>query len=134
MRICHRWMQEETTDRASRSHPPHCTSARNYRWIVCMAVMDHAATSRTKAQQQTQSHALFGVRSYHSTPFAAEWNVRKASIASFTLYWKHASNGVLNGGYGQRNEMTLCLLSNPTSACNIRMDGLEFGDIVERGR
>ncbi|GFW49197.1 uncharacterized protein TNCV_3057071 [Trichonephila clavipes] len=33
-------------------------------------------------------YASFGVRSYYSTPFAAKWNVRKASIALFTLDWK----------------------------------------------
>ncbi|GFX68363.1 transposable element Tcb1 transposase [Trichonephila clavipes] len=39
----------------------------------------------------------------------------------------------MNGGYGQRNEMTLCLLSNPVSACNITMVGFEYGDTVVRG-
>ncbi|GFU28449.1 hypothetical protein TNCV_1938371 [Trichonephila clavipes] len=34
---------------------------------------------------QNVCYASFSVRSYHSTSFAAEWNVRKASIASFTL-------------------------------------------------
>ncbi|GFV00479.1 transposable element Tc1 transposase [Trichonephila clavipes] len=51
MGICYRWMQEETTDRRSRSHPPRCTTTRNDRRIVLMAVMNHAATSRTIAQQ-----------------------------------------------------------------------------------
>ncbi|GFX12881.1 transposable element Tcb1 transposase [Trichonephila clavipes] len=27
MRICDRWMQEGTTDRRSRSHPPQCTTS-----------------------------------------------------------------------------------------------------------
>ncbi|GFW53779.1 transposable element Tcb1 transposase [Trichonephila clavipes] len=43
-----------------------------------------------------------------------------------------ATNDAMNGGYGQRNEMTLCLLTNPASACNIMMVGLQFGDTVER--
>ncbi|GFX28039.1 hypothetical protein TNCV_774231 [Trichonephila clavipes] len=34
-------------------------------------------------------YASFGVRSYDSTPFAEEWNIRKASIASFTLTGNH---------------------------------------------
>ncbi|GFS83142.1 hypothetical protein TNCV_1287341 [Trichonephila clavipes] len=33
-------------------------------------------------------YASFGVYSYHSTPFVAEGNVRKASIASLILDWK----------------------------------------------
>ncbi|GFV44821.1 transposable element Tcb1 transposase [Trichonephila clavipes] len=31
MRICDRWMQEGTTDRRSRSHPPRCTTSREGR-------------------------------------------------------------------------------------------------------
>ncbi|GFW85050.1 transposable element Tcb1 transposase [Trichonephila clavipes] len=27
MRICDRWMQEDTTDRRGRSHPPQCTTS-----------------------------------------------------------------------------------------------------------
>ncbi|GFX23346.1 transposable element Tc3 transposase [Trichonephila clavipes] len=34
------------------------------------------------------SYASFGFRWYQSTPFATERNVRKSSIASFTLDWK----------------------------------------------
>ncbi|GFU58298.1 transposable element Tc1 transposase [Trichonephila clavipes] len=51
MRICHHWIQKETTDRESRLHPPCCTSAHGDRRTVRMAVMDPAATSRTIAQQ-----------------------------------------------------------------------------------
>ncbi|GFU25224.1 transposable element Tcb1 transposase [Trichonephila clavipes] len=50
MRICDRWMQEGTTDRRGRSHPPQCTISREDRQIVCMAVMDRSVTSRTIAQ------------------------------------------------------------------------------------
>ncbi|UYV75433.1 hypothetical protein LAZ67_13000230 [Cordylochernes scorpioides] len=34
MRICNRWMQEGTTDRRVRSHPPQCTTSRADRQIV----------------------------------------------------------------------------------------------------
>ncbi|GFV20078.1 uncharacterized protein TNCV_4193771 [Trichonephila clavipes] len=50
IRICDRWMQEGTTDRHGRSHPPQCTTSREDRQIVCMAVSDHSVTSRTVAQ------------------------------------------------------------------------------------
>ncbi|GFX42500.1 transposable element Tcb1 transposase [Trichonephila clavipes] len=33
MRICGRWMQEGTTDRRGRSHPPHCTTSLSARTI-----------------------------------------------------------------------------------------------------
>ncbi|GFX56356.1 uncharacterized protein TNCV_2242881 [Trichonephila clavipes] len=50
MRICDRWMQEGTTDRRDRSHPPQCTTSREYRQIVRMAVTDRSVTSRIVAQ------------------------------------------------------------------------------------
>ncbi|GFT97546.1 transposable element Tcb1 transposase [Trichonephila clavipes] len=40
MRICDRWMQEGTTDRRVRLHPPHCTTSREERQIVRRAVTD----------------------------------------------------------------------------------------------
>ncbi|GFX66771.1 piezo-type mechanosensitive ion channel component 1 [Trichonephila clavipes] len=50
MQICDRWMQEDTTDRRGRSHPPQCTISREDRQIVRMAVTDRSVTSRTVAQ------------------------------------------------------------------------------------
>ncbi|GFV57180.1 transposable element Tcb1 transposase [Trichonephila clavipes] len=50
MRICDRWMQEGTTDRRGRSHPPQCTTSREDRQIVRMAVTDRSVTLRTIAQ------------------------------------------------------------------------------------
>ncbi|PRD22393.1 UNVERIFIED_CONTAM: hypothetical protein NCL1_49197 [Trichonephila clavipes] len=43
-------MQEGTTDRRCRSHPPQCTTSRENRQIVRMAVTDCSVTSRTVAQ------------------------------------------------------------------------------------
>ncbi|GFT33796.1 transposable element Tcb1 transposase [Trichonephila clavipes] len=50
MRICDRWMQEGTTDRRGRPHPPQCTTLREDRQIAHMAVTDRSVTSRTVAQ------------------------------------------------------------------------------------
>ncbi|GFX03457.1 transposable element Tcb1 transposase [Trichonephila clavipes] len=50
LRICDRWMQEGTTDRRGRSHPPQCTTSLENRQIVHMAVTDRSVTSRTVAQ------------------------------------------------------------------------------------
>ncbi|GFS97286.1 transposable element Tcb1 transposase [Trichonephila clavipes] len=50
MRICDRWMEEGTTERRGRSHPPQCTTSREDRQIVRMAVTDCSVTSRTVAQ------------------------------------------------------------------------------------
>ncbi|GFW02814.1 transposable element Tcb1 transposase [Trichonephila clavipes] len=50
MRICDRWMQEGTTDRRGPSHPLQCTTSREDRQIVRMAVTDRSVTSRTVAE------------------------------------------------------------------------------------
>ncbi|GFY29878.1 transposable element Tcb1 transposase [Trichonephila clavipes] len=50
MRICDCWMQEGTTDRRGQSHPPQCTTSREDRQIVRMAVTDRPLTSRNVAQ------------------------------------------------------------------------------------
>ncbi|GFW93691.1 transposable element Tcb1 transposase [Trichonephila clavipes] len=60
MWICHRWMQEDTTDRRGQSHSPRCTVTSDDRLIVSMAGTDTAATSRTIAQQ-IQSVTLHSV-------------------------------------------------------------------------
>ncbi|GFX73225.1 transposable element Tc1 transposase [Trichonephila clavipes] len=50
-------MQEEMTYQRGQSQPPRCTTARDDRWIVRMAVMDRAASSRIIAQQiQSVTH------------------------------------------------------------------------------
>ncbi|GFS94134.1 transposable element Tcb1 transposase [Trichonephila clavipes] len=49
MRICDRWMQEGTTDQHGRSQPPQCTTSREDRQIVLMAVTNRSVTSRTIA-------------------------------------------------------------------------------------
>ncbi|GFV79524.1 transposable element Tcb1 transposase [Trichonephila clavipes] len=50
MQICDRWMQEGTTFRRGRSHPPQCTTSREDRQIVHMTVKDRSVTSQTVAQ------------------------------------------------------------------------------------
>ncbi|GFY25197.1 uncharacterized protein TNCV_2483181 [Trichonephila clavipes] len=50
MRICDPWMQEGMTDQRGQSHPPQCTTSREDRQIVRMAVTDRSVTSRTVAQ------------------------------------------------------------------------------------
>ncbi|GFV84409.1 transposable element Tcb1 transposase [Trichonephila clavipes] len=50
MRICDLWMQEGTTDLRGGSHPPQCTTSREDRQIVCIAVTASSVTSRTVAQ------------------------------------------------------------------------------------
>ncbi|GFV43951.1 transposable element Tcb1 transposase [Trichonephila clavipes] len=58
--ICDRCMQEGTTDRRGRSHPPQCTTSRESRQIVRMGVTDRSVTSRTIAQhiESVTSHSV----------------------------------------------------------------------------
>ncbi|GFX81393.1 hypothetical protein TNCV_142431 [Trichonephila clavipes] len=59
MRICHRWMQEETTDHRDLSDT-RCTTARDEKRI---GRMDRVATSRTIAQQtQSVTHHSMSTR------------------------------------------------------------------------
>ncbi|GFT04462.1 transposable element Tc3 transposase [Trichonephila clavipes] len=59
---------------AARTLPPVCIDERSH-------ITNHITANLVY-------YVSFGVRSYHSTPFVAEWNVRKASVASLTLDWK----------------------------------------------
>ncbi|GFW87134.1 transposable element Tcb1 transposase [Trichonephila clavipes] len=54
-------MQEGTTDRCGRSHPPQCTTSRDDRQIVRMAVTDRSIRSRTVAQdiETVTHHSVF---------------------------------------------------------------------------
>ncbi|UYV76117.1 hypothetical protein LAZ67_13002616 [Cordylochernes scorpioides] len=59
-----RWMQEGTTDRSVRLHPPQCTTSRAERQIVRMAVTDRSVTSQTVAQHiQSVTHYPVSARS-----------------------------------------------------------------------
>ncbi|GFY05274.1 transposable element Tcb1 transposase [Trichonephila clavipes] len=63
MRICYSWMQEGTTDRRDRSHPPQCITSRVDWQIVRMAVTDRSVTSRTVAQHtESVTHHSVSVR------------------------------------------------------------------------
>ncbi|GFW70125.1 transposable element Tcb1 transposase [Trichonephila clavipes] len=84
----------------------------------CKHIMIHITTDSI-------CYTTFGVRSFHSTPFSAEWNVHKSSIAGVCT-----ANGAMNGGHGHRNKTILYLQSSTAFACYITMVGLEFGDSV----
>ncbi|GFV14865.1 transposable element Tcb1 transposase [Trichonephila clavipes] len=50
VQICDRWMKESTKNRRGHMHLPQCTTSREDRQIVRMAVTDRSVTSRTVAQ------------------------------------------------------------------------------------
>ncbi|GFW70845.1 HTH_38 domain-containing protein [Trichonephila clavipes] len=136
MRICDRWMQEGTTDRRGRSHPPQCTTSREDRQIVRMAVTDHSVTSRTIAQH------IESVTHYSVPARTIRHRLQQSGLSSrcpllglpFTQKQSHsAANGAMKEGCGWQNGMKLSLLTSHASVCNTTMVGFEFGDTVERG-
>ncbi|GFT48116.1 transposable element Tcb1 transposase [Trichonephila clavipes] len=62
MRIYDRWMQEGTTGRHGRSDAPQCSTLREDRQIVRMAVTYSSVTSRTVAQriESVTHHSVSG--------------------------------------------------------------------------
>ena len=114
IRICDRWMQEGKTDRRVRPHPPQCPTSRDDRQIERMAVTDRSATSRTIAQCFQSVTHLFA---YHSTPFTAEWSVRKTSIASST-HRRLRRQWSMKEGCGRQNGIKLSLLTSHASVWN----------------
>ncbi|GFW00050.1 transposable element Tcb1 transposase [Trichonephila clavipes] len=72
MRICDRWMQEGTTDRRGRSHPPQCPTSREDRQILRMAVTDRSvasiAWSTLDAEPQTSPPPMGGIGYHSHTP------------------------------------------------------------------
>ncbi|GFV04862.1 transposable element Tcb1 transposase [Trichonephila clavipes] len=64
MRVCDQWMQEGTTDRRGRSHPPQCTTSREDRQTVRFAVTDRSVTLRTISQHiESVTHNSMSARS-----------------------------------------------------------------------
>ncbi|GFV51017.1 transposable element Tcb1 transposase [Trichonephila clavipes] len=58
------WIQESMTDRRGRSHPPQCTTSREGRQIMRIAVTDRSVISRTIAQHiESVSHHSVSARS-----------------------------------------------------------------------
>ncbi|GFY28713.1 transposable element Tcb1 transposase [Trichonephila clavipes] len=81
MRICDRWMQEGTTDRHGRSHPPQCTTSRQDRQLVRMAVTDRSVTSRTIAQHiESVTHHSVSARTIRRRLQQSGLSVRRPSL------------------------------------------------------
>ncbi|GFS72456.1 transposable element Tcb1 transposase [Trichonephila clavipes] len=78
MWICDHWMQEGTTDRRGRLHLPQCTTSREDRQIVRMAVTDHSVTSRTVAQHiESVTHHSVSARTIRRRPQQSGLSARR---------------------------------------------------------
>ncbi|GFT51044.1 uncharacterized protein TNCV_4490251 [Trichonephila clavipes] len=90
-----------------------------------MAVIDRAAISRTIAQQiQYVTH--------HSVPFDVVCSRVECPQGVLCFVYPLIGNHrlLLRQWCNERWTSTLCLLTNPPSACNITIVGFEFGDTV----
>ncbi|GFV07365.1 uncharacterized protein TNCV_1765261 [Trichonephila clavipes] len=99
-----RWMQEGTTDRRGRSHPPQCSTSLSARTI----------------RRRLQQSSLSARRPLLVLP------LRRTTDVS-------APNGAMKEGCGRQNGMKLSLLTSDASVCNTTMVGFESGETVERG-
>ncbi|GFS63892.1 transposable element Tcb1 transposase [Trichonephila clavipes] len=136
-RICDRWMQEGTTDRRGQSYPPQCTTSREDRQIVRMAVTDRSVTSRTVAQHiESVMHHSVSARTIQCHLQQSGLCARRPLLGlPLTRRTTDVStaNGTMKEGYGWQNGMKLSLLTNHASVCNATIVGFESGDTVERG-
>ncbi|GFW85794.1 transposable element Tcb1 transposase [Trichonephila clavipes] len=75
MRICDRWMQEGTSDRHGRSHPPQCTTSSEDRQTVPMPQSGLSASRPLLGLPLTQNHRrLHRQWCDERRMWAAEWN------------------------------------------------------------
>ncbi|GFT69095.1 transposable element Tcb1 transposase [Trichonephila clavipes] len=91
MRICDRWMKEGTTDRSGRSHPPQCSTSREDRQIVCMAVTDRSVTSRTISQhiQSVAHHSvhLSATQRWSDSSLETSWREDTEQLRYASPHW-----------------------------------------------
>ncbi|GFW54875.1 HTH_38 domain-containing protein [Trichonephila clavipes] len=135
MRICDRWMQDGTTDRRGRSHPPQCTTSREERKIVRMAVTDRSVSSRTVEQhiEFVTQHSV-SARTIRRCLQQSGLSARR-QLLGLPLTKNHrvsATNGAMKEGCGWQNGMKLSLLTSHASVCNTTIVGFESGDTVKR--
>ncbi|GFS57882.1 transposable element Tcb1 transposase [Trichonephila clavipes] len=134
MCICDRWMQEGTTDRRGRSHPPQRTTSREDRQIVRMAVTGRSVTSRTVAQHiESVTHHSVPARIIRRRLQQSGLSARSPLLGlPLTQNHRRDANGAMKEGCERQNGMKLSLLTSHASVCNITMVGIESGDAVER--
>ncbi|GFW11717.1 transposable element Tcb1 transposase [Trichonephila clavipes] len=130
-------MQESTTDRRGRLHPPQCPTSREDRQIVRMAVTDRSVTSRTVAQHiESVTHHSVSARTIRRRLQQSGLSARRP-LLGLTLRQNHRR--LRHKWCDERrmwaaecNEVVFTEESR-ISVCNTMMVGFESGDTVERG-
>ncbi|GFX43968.1 transposable element Tcb1 transposase [Trichonephila clavipes] len=135
MRICDCWMQESTMDRRGRSHPPQCTTSREDRQKLHMAVTDRSVTSRTVAQHiKSVTHHSVSARTNRRRLQQSGLSARRSLLGpSLTQNHRRLRHQLCNERMGRQNGMKLSLLTSHVSVCNTTMVAFESGVTVERG-
>ncbi|GFT33908.1 transposable element Tcb1 transposase [Trichonephila clavipes] len=129
-------MQDGTTDRRSRSHPPQCTTSREDRQIVRMAVTDRSVTSRTVAQHiESVTHHSLSARTMRRRLQQSGLSARRQLLGLLLTQnhrrFRHQRCDERRVWMAEWNEVSL--LTSHASVCNTTMVGFESGDTVERG-
>ncbi|GFX56079.1 transposable element Tcb1 transposase [Trichonephila clavipes] len=76
-------LQEGTTDRRGRTHPPQCTTSPEDRQIVCMAVTDRSVTSQTIAHHiESVTHHSVSARTIRHRPLESGLSARRRLFGS----------------------------------------------------
>ncbi|GFV00267.1 transposable element Tcb1 transposase [Trichonephila clavipes] len=136
MRISDRWMQEGTTNRRGRSHPPQCTTSREDRQIMQMAVTDRSVTLRTVTQHiESVTHHSVSARTIRRRLQQSGLSARRP-LLDLPLTQNHRRlhhQWCDERRMWAENGMKLSLLTSHASVFNSTMVGFESGDTVERG-
>ncbi|UYV62559.1 hypothetical protein LAZ67_2001095, partial [Cordylochernes scorpioides] len=126
MRICDRWMQEGTTDRRVRPHPPQCTTSRDDRRIVRMTGTDRSVTSLTEAQHiQSVTHHPVSARTIRRRLQQSDLSARRP-LLRIPLTQNHRR--LCRQWCDERRMWTaewneIALLTSHASVCNTTMVG-----------
>ncbi|GFU41734.1 transposable element Tcb1 transposase [Trichonephila clavipes] len=124
-------MQEDTTDRRGLSHPPQCTTSREERQIVHMAVTDLSVISRTIAQHiESVTHHSVSARNIRRHLQQSGLSARRTLLGlPLTQNHRHLRRQWCNEkGYGCQNRIKLSVLTSHASVCNTTVVGFESGD------
>ncbi|GFT74055.1 transposable element Tcb1 transposase [Trichonephila clavipes] len=137
MRICDRWMQEGTTDRRGRPHPPQCTTSREDWQTVRMAVTDRSVTSRTVAQHiESVTHHSVSARTIRRHLQQSGLSIRRPLLGlPLTQYHRRLHRQWCDERRMWAAEWNEVVFTDEShaSVCNTTMVGFESGDTVERG-
>ncbi|GFU04932.1 HTH_38 domain-containing protein [Trichonephila clavipes] len=129
-------MQEGTKDRRGQSHPPQCTTSREERQIVRIAVTDRSVTSRNVAHHiESVTHHSVSARRIRRRLQQSGLSARRPLFGlPFPLNHRHLCREMYDKEEcGRQNGMKFSFLTSHASVCNTTIVEFEYGDTVERG-